>query len=153
MDVLNCLVNSMRGTTRITSVSYTTIAKLVRRLGPLAWQYHDEHVGGVHAKRLQCDEVWPFVGAKRTAQRLGRRDAGGVWTWLALDPDTKLVVSYLCGPRTLAVAKLPRNDAQEASRDRPDVCAYFGGSGPPISAEADHRFRRKWNIDGCGSLA
>ena len=124
VDVLNCLVNgnSMRATTRITGVSYTTIAKLLRNLGPLAWKYHDEHVRGVDAKRLQCDEVWAFVSAKRkTAQRLARREAGDVWTWLALDPDTKLLVSYLCGPRTLAVARVLLSDAGKRLVTVPEV--------------------------------
>ena len=53
----------MRGTTRITGVSYTTIAELPRKVGAFALKYHDDHVVGVHAKRLQCDELWAFVGA------------------------------------------------------------------------------------------
>ena len=41
---------------------------------------------------------------RRRAKAKGRKDAGDIWTWIALDPDTKLVISYLCGSRSAQAA-------------------------------------------------
>ena len=114
--MLRCLVNgvSMRATCRIVEVGINTVARLLREVGPIAAQYHDDYVRGVHAKRIQADELWAFISAKRkTAERLGRRDAGDLWTWTAFDPVSKLLVSYLYGPRTVVTAKLLMIDLRQ----------------------------------------
>ena len=101
--IIHCLVEgmSMRGTSRVARVSINTTASVLREIGVLADQYHHDNVVGVRAKRVQLDEIWGFIAAKaKTAKAKGRKDAGDVWTWIALDPDTKLVISYLCGSRS-----------------------------------------------------
>ena len=101
--IIHCLVEgmSMRGTSRVARVSINTIASVLREIGVLADQYHHDNVVGVRAKRVQLDEIWGFIAAKaKTAKAKGRKDAGDIWTWVALDPDTKLVISYLCGSRS-----------------------------------------------------
>ena len=64
--------------------------------------YHDENVRNVEAKRVQVDEIWSFVYAKQrnvaTAKRLDLA-YGDVWTWTAIDADSKLILSYLVGGR------------------------------------------------------
>jgi len=69
--------------------------------------YHDEHVRNVRVKRLQCDEIWAYVGAKARNVSAEKKEIGwgDVWTWVALDADTKLVVSYLIGGRGAMWAK------------------------------------------------
>ncbi|MDP9159501.1 MAG: IS1 family transposase [Acidobacteriota bacterium] len=63
-------------------------------------KYHDEYVRNVRVRRLQCDEIWAYIGAKAknvsAAKEIGW---GDIWTWVGIDADTKLVVSYLVGGR------------------------------------------------------
>ena len=65
--------------------------------------YHDKHVRNVEARRVQCDEIWSFCYAKQKnveTAKAAPQDAGDVWTWTALDSDSKLIVSYLVGGRS-----------------------------------------------------
>ena len=92
----------MRSISRVVGVSINTVTKLLIDAGEACATYHDEHVRGVEAKRIQCDEIWSFVYAKqKNAPRAKRRDLayGDVWTWTALDADSKLIVSYFVGLR------------------------------------------------------
>jgi IS1 family transposase len=84
----------------MTGFSHNTIAKLLVELGGACDAFHDKNVRNVASKRVQCDEIWSFVGAK--AKNVPReRDGqwGDVWTWTALDADTKLMISYAVGNR------------------------------------------------------
>jgi IS1 family transposase len=93
--------NSLRGTARLTGVARMTIEKLLRDLGIACAAYHDAHVRSLKSQRIQCDEIWSFVGAKaKNVPQQKRGEWGDVWTWTAIDADTKLVVSYRVGQRT-----------------------------------------------------
>ncbi len=97
--------NSVRSTARMTNVSKPTILKLLADLGDACTAYHDEHVRGVKSQRVQVDEIWSFIGAKAKnvkGEKLGVW--GDAWTWNAIDADTKLIISYLVGPRTPGMA-------------------------------------------------
>jgi len=96
--VEGCGINT---TCRMTGVSKPTILKLLSDLGKVCYAYHDEHVRGIHSKRVQCDEIWSFVGAKmkNVSDEKAAQGWGDVWTWTALDADSKLMVSYLVGQR------------------------------------------------------
>ena len=101
-QIVRCLVdgNSLRATSRITGASKNTIAKLLCELGAACRVYHDQHVRGVAARRVQCDEIWSFVYAKDKNLSQSERDSGqkgSMWTWTAIDADSKLVISYLIG--------------------------------------------------------
>lgn len=101
--MIGCLIEgcSVRATVRMTGVSKTTIMKLVADLGKACAEYHDRHVRNLKVRRLQCDEIWQFVGAKaKNASPEKKQEGwGDVWTWVGIDADTKLVVSYLVGGR------------------------------------------------------
>lgn len=99
--------NSIRAVSRMTGVARNTITKLLVDLGEACMAYHDEHVRNVRVKRLQCDEIWAYVGAKARNVSIEKKEIGwgDVWTWVALDADTKLVVSYLIGGRGAGWAK------------------------------------------------
>ena len=90
---------SMRSITRITGVSINTVSKLLTDAGAACAAYHDENIRGIGGyRRIECDEIWSFVYAKaRNVPRAksAPKDAGDVWTWTALDADSKLIVSYL----------------------------------------------------------
>lgn len=93
--------NSIRSTCRMTGVAKGTVLTLLADLGEACAAYHDEHVRNVAAKRVQCDEIWSFCyGKDRNISDEKKADgAGSLWTWTALDADSKLIVSYLCGGR------------------------------------------------------
>jgi IS1 family transposase len=102
VQVIKCLVegNSIRATVRMTDVAKNTVTKLLVDLGKVCMSYHDAHVKNLHSKRVQCDEIWSFVGAKMKNVREENADRqGDFWTWTALDADSKLIISYLVGQR------------------------------------------------------
>lgn len=93
---------SMRAVTRITGVSINTVSKLLTDAGNACAEYHDNTVHGVTAERVQCDEIWSFVAAKQKNVKTMKepvQGAGDVWTWTAIDADSKLIISYLVGGR------------------------------------------------------
>ncbi len=88
-------------------VSKNTIVKLLEDAGEACALYLHDHVRNVTAKRVQCDEIWSFVGMKEKnvpAERKGEKGVGDVWTWVAIDADSKLVISHLVGARDTAHA-------------------------------------------------
>jgi IS1 family transposase len=99
--------NSLRSVSRLTGIARNTITKLLVDLGEACMQYHDAHVRNVRVRRLQCDEIWAYVGAKAKNVTAEKKEIGwgDVWTWVGLDADTKLVVSYLVGGRGAVWAK------------------------------------------------
>jgi len=93
--------NSLRSTCRMTGAVLHTVLRLLNDLGCACAEYHDKHVRNVRVRRLQCDEIWSFVGAKAKNTSLKKKAEGwgDTWTWTAIDADTKLCVSYLVGGR------------------------------------------------------
>jgi IS1 family transposase len=108
VQIINLLVegNSLRSTTRITGCSINTVTKLLVDVGNACQKFHDEKVVSVTSKRIQCDEIWSFVHAKEKniPDELKRDGIGDVWTWVGIDADTKLVVSWLVGRRDAETA-------------------------------------------------
>src|SRR5438105_14350341 len=98
-----CEGSSMRSISRVADVSIKTVDKLLCDAGEAALAYHDRNVRGVKAKRIQCDEIWSFVGAKQknvgASKRAGDPPAGDCWTWTAIEAETKLLISYTIGGR------------------------------------------------------
>ena len=104
VQILNMLVegSSMRSISRVADVSINTVAKMLADAGEVCAAYHDETVRGVKSKRIQCDEIWSFVYAKKRnvlEAKAAPEGAGDAWTWTALDADSKLIVSYLVAKR------------------------------------------------------
>jgi IS1 family transposase len=98
-----CEGSSMRSISRIEDVSINTVSKLLVEAGDACVAIHDEMVRGVRSKHIQCDEIWSFVGAKeKQAKRMDDRPegVGDVWTWTAIDADSKLILSYFVGDRS-----------------------------------------------------
>lgn len=97
--------NSMRSTSRISDCSINTVTKLLVEVGKACAKFHNEKVQGLTCKRVQADEIWSFVYSKQKNVPEGMEDyAGDVWTWTAIDADTKLIVSYAIGGRDLETA-------------------------------------------------
>jgi IS1 family transposase len=93
--------NSIRAIARMTGNSPVTVLKLLADIGWACYDFHNRFVVNVRAKRVQCDEIWAFVGAKQKNATPEKKAEGwgDVWTWTALDADTKLCISYLVGGR------------------------------------------------------
>ena len=102
-----CEGSSMRSISRVADVSINTVAKLLVEAGEACLAIHDEHVRDVKASRVQCDEIWSFcyAKAKNVATAKAAPDgAGDVWTWTALDADSKMILSYEVGDRSAETA-------------------------------------------------
>lgn len=100
--IVSCLVegNSIRATARMTGFSQNTITKLLVDMGDACLKAHDQMVRGLKCKRVHADEIWSFVGAKqKNVPEEKAEDWGDVWTWTAIDADSKLIVSYVLGQR------------------------------------------------------
>ena len=121
----------------MTGVAKNTVAKLLLDLGAACTAYQDRTLRNLPSRRLQCDEIWSFVGAKDKnvpagQEKLGR---GSVWTWTAIDADTKLVPSWLVGTRDAGSAYEFMTDV--ASRLRCRVQLTTDAHKPYLSAVED----------------
>ena len=97
-----CEGNSLRSTSRMTGVAVNTVVKLLLDLGEVCLRYQDGTMRNLPCRCLQCDEVWSFVYAKAKnvpARYQGMPGYGDVWTWTAIDAETKLVPCWLVGQR------------------------------------------------------
>jgi len=104
-QIIRCLVegNSIRSTVRITGYAKNTVTKLLVDIGKACAAYQDEALNDLPASRIECDEIWSFVGMKAKSipeERRGEDGIGDAWTWTALDPDTKLMCTWLVGDRS-----------------------------------------------------
>jgi IS1 family transposase len=100
--------NSIRAVCRMTGIAKGTVLKLLVDLGRACFVYHDRTLRSLSCKRVQCDEVWSFCYAKEKnlpEEMKGKLGVGDVWTWTAIDADTKLIVSYLVGGRSTGYAR------------------------------------------------
>lgn len=98
--------SSINATCRMTGVAKHTVLKLLKDLGCAAGSYHDQHVRNLRVRRVQADEIWAFVYGKdkNLTMEQVQAGAGSVWTWTAIDADTKLIISYTLGDRGAATA-------------------------------------------------
>ena len=88
--------NSIRSTVRMTGVAKGTVLKLLADLGAVSSEYQRHTLVNLRCKRIQCDEIWSFCYAKEknVPERMkGRPGVGDVWTWTAMDADTKPMIS------------------------------------------------------------
>ena len=94
--------NSLRSITRITGKSINTVTKLLVDVGTAALIYQNETLRNLNCKRIQCDEIWAYCAMKQKNVPEARKDEeiGDVYTYTAIDPDSKLCVSFLVGRRT-----------------------------------------------------
>jgi IS1 family transposase len=98
-----CEGSSMRSVSRVCDVSINTVAKLLIDAGHACAAFHDKMVRNIKAKSVQCDEIWSFSYAKAKNVSFAKsapENAGDVWTWTAIDADSKLIVSWHVGDRS-----------------------------------------------------
>lgn len=100
--------NGINAIERLTGASKHTVLRYLELAGAACMAHHDKAVRGVKAQRVEADEIWSFNYCKRAALKTAKAapaDAGDVWTWTAIDADSKLIVSYLIGGRDADAAQ------------------------------------------------
>ena len=126
-----CEGSSMRSVSRVADVSINTVSKLLIEAGEACVAIHNEMVRGVRSKHIQCDEIWSFCYAKeKQAKKLEERPdgAGDVWTWTAIDADSKLILSYFVGDRSGRSAEAFLTDLRLRVKGIPQITTDQHGS-------------------------
>lgn len=108
-QIITALVegNSLRAVSRMCDVAFNTILKLVPEIGLACEKYQDRVLRNLPCRLIQCDEIWSFCYAKQKnvpADKQGQFGFGDVWTWIAIDAETKLVPSWCVGTRDAVTA-------------------------------------------------
>jgi transposase-like protein len=115
-----CEGASIRAIERITGVNQNTIMTLSRRVGEACAKIMDEKMRNLTCKQVEVDEIWGFIGAKqKNAKRAGAY--GDVWTFIALDADTKLIPSFVVGKRDSYHAKAFMSDLASRVSNRVQI--------------------------------
>ncbi len=145
-QIIGCLVegNSIRATVRMTGAGKNTIARLLVDLGQACADYQDRELRDLPCTSLQCDEMWGFCYAKQRnvpEEHKGTFGYGDVWTWVAIDAETKLVPTWLVGERNLADCWTFIADLRDRMRDRvqisTDAHATYRGVIPLVFTPGD----------------
>src|SRR6266852_2680422 len=115
--------NSIRSVERMTGVHRDTIMRLATSVGDGCDRLMDEMMRGLTCPRLQLDEIWAYVGMKqKTARRMDKADEfGDLYTFVALDADSKLVPCWHVGKRTWNDTMLFVNDLRGRIVNRPQI--------------------------------
>lgn len=137
--IIHCLVegNSIRATCRLTDSAKNTVAKLLLRVGAACSAYQDKAFRNLKLKRIQCDEIWSFVGAKEknASPEKKRQGWGDVWTWTAIDTETKLIPCWYVGERDACAAYHFMNDLADRLANR--IQLTTDGHRPYVQAVED----------------
>jgi IS1 family transposase len=123
VQIINMLVEgmSLRSASRISGCSINTVTKLLVDTGKACQNFHDETVHGLKSTRIEADEIWSFVYAKQknVEDAVAPVDgAGDVWTWTAIDADSKMIVSWFVGDRDAQAAYTFMCDVKSRLRNR-----------------------------------
>lgn len=148
VTILNMLVegSSMRSISRITGVSINTVTKLLEDAGRACAAYHDVTVRDVGSKDVQCDEIWSFCYAKEKNVPMAKaapNGAGDVWTWTAIDRDSKMILAFEVGDRSAATAREFMFDLADRLSNRVQLTtdghgAYLKAVGDAFAADIDY---------------
>jgi IS1 family transposase len=146
--ILSMLVEgmSMRSISRTVGVSINTVSKLLVEAGEACAAYHDETVRDVKAEQVQCDEIWSFCYAKEKnvpTAKAAPEGAGDVWTWTAIDRDSKMILAYEVGDRSAATAREFMFDLSDRLANRVQLTtdghgAYLKAVGDAFAADVDY---------------
>lgn len=137
--------NSMRATARMAGCSFNTVSKLLLDVGGACTEFQDHTLRDLGCRTIQADEIWSFVGAKAKNVPEDRKDefgVGDVWTWVAIDADTKLVPSWLLGERKTTDCVAFLDDLRDRLRYRIQLstdahASYKGAVGVVFGGDVD----------------
>jgi IS1 family transposase len=152
-EVVRCLVegNSIRATVRMTGAAKNTVVKLLVELGEACARFQDEALRDLYCEHLQADEIWSFCYAKSKnvpKEHRGEFGYGDVWTFTAIDADTKLVPCWMIGPRDLDTARAFMDDLGSRLTHRVQLTTdghpmYFEALEGAFGAEVDYAMLQK----------
>ncbi len=117
----HCEGNSIRSTARITNMAFNAVVKLLKDVGAVCLDYQNRTMRNLPCKKLQCDEIWSFVYAKAKnvpEDKAAKFGYGDIWTFTAVDADTKLVPAWIVGQRNLKYAIEFTNDLKARLANR-----------------------------------
>src|SRR3984957_16144504 len=146
-QILGMMVEGMsiRAISRLTGASKNTLVKLLTDAGEIFAAYHDEHVRNLPCKRLQLDEIWSFVGCKEknVTPEKKAEGHGDIWTWTAIDADTKLIASWMVGDRSAETGTMFTCDLQSRLANRVQITsdghrAYLQAMDAAFGDEVDY---------------
>jgi len=154
---------SMRSISCVADVSINTVSKMLVESGEACAILHDETVRNVKASRIQCDEIWSFCHPKQKnvpTAMAAPEGAGDVWTWAAIDADSKLIVSFFVGDRSGESAMALMDDLRARLSNRVQLTtdghkAYLEAVEGAFGGDVDYAQRGKnvWrNSDRAGPL-
>jgi IS1 family transposase len=146
-QIINCLVegNSIRSTERMTDTHRDTVMRLMVEVGTGCARLMDERMRQLPSKRIQVDEIWSYVGKKQ--RQVTPEDnvsrVGDQWTFVALDPDTKIVPAFRIGKRDLRTATAFMTDLRERLANRVQIssdalAAYVDATEQAFGADVDY---------------
>jgi IS1 family transposase len=129
VQIINLLVEgvSLRATSRLVDCSINTVTKLLVDVGIACQNFHDETVHGLTSQRIQLDEIWSFVYAKESHvdgivnSEIDKDKAGDCWTWVGIDADTKLAISWFVGDRDAISAQAIVSDVKSRLVNRVQI--------------------------------
>ena len=126
-QILRLLVegNSLRSITRITNCHLVTVLKVLEQVGKGCIEFHNETVHNLRSFRIQCDEIWSFVGCKKAnvpySSRNDEQVMGDAWVWVALDADSQMVISWLVSDRSQEAANTFMLDVADRVKNRVQI--------------------------------
>jgi IS1 family transposase len=148
VQILSMLVegSSMRSISRVADVSINTVSKLLEDAGEACEAFHDATVRDVKAKRAQCDEVWSFIHCKQrnvATAKAAPEMAGDVWTWTAIEAQSKLLIAWQVGGRDAGTATAFMKDVAERLANRVQLAtdrhrAYLAAVEDAFGAAVDY---------------
>jgi len=138
--------NSIRSTVRMTGVAKNTVVKLLKDIGIACAEYQDKALRNLTCKHVQCDEIWSFCYAKQKnvpEDKKGQFGYGDVWTWTAIDADSKLIISWYVGLRNADHARLFMFDLKDRLANRVQLTtdglkAYLEAVDDAFGADIDY---------------
>ena len=138
--------SSMRSISRTVDVSINTVKKMLIDAGEACAEYHDQTVHAVHSRRVECDEIWSFCYAKDKNVKKAKAapdGAGDVWTWTALDVDSRMILAYEVGDRTIQTAiefqsNLRSRLANRVQLNTDGMRAYYEAVDAVFGSEVDY---------------
>jgi IS1 family transposase len=149
-QVVRCLIEGMsiRSTVRMTGIAKNTVTKLLVELGAACAEYLDKTLVNLKSERIQCDEIWTFVGAKQKNVTEDNGAFGDAWTWTAIDADSKLVCGWLVGHRDWNTAFHFVNDLQARLANRVQLTSdglklYFHAVSYAFQGDVDYAVLKK----------
>jgi IS1 family transposase len=137
---------SIRSITRLTGTSKNTVAKLLKDAGEACMAHHDATVRNLKSKRIECDEIWSFCYAKEKivpTHKRGQFGIGDVYTWTAIDSESKLIAAWFVGKRDAEYAKLFIDDLAQRLAGRVQLTtdghkAYLSAVEDAFGAKVDY---------------